>query len=115
MVFDSSGKALPRELADRLSTLMWDIVEDAFKYSKEAKAAPDPNLINVDQSLFDFIKKRAEELLADERERNLLLLISEEFGAYIGEPIWKQSLKFSWMEVCCLGGKTSLFIDFFEV
>ena len=115
MVFDSSGKALPTELTDRLSALMWDILEDAFKYSKEAKAAPDPNPINVDQSLFDFVKKRAEELLTDERERNLLLLISEEFGAYIGEPIWKQSLKFSWMEECCLGGKTSLFMDTFEV
>lgn len=109
-MFDSSGKILPRELADRLSTLMWDIIEEAIEYGKKAKASPDLGLINADQSLFDFVKKRAEELLADERERELLLLISEEFGAYIGEPIWKQSLRFSWMEQCCLGGKISTFV-----
>ena len=63
------------------------------------------NPIKADQSLFDFVETRAGEILASERERELLLLMSEEFGAYIGEPIQKQSLRFAWMEECCLGGK----------
>lgn len=105
MVFDSLGAVLPRDLADRLSALMWEIIEEAFEHSRESKSLAGPNPINPGQSLFDFVNMRAQETLSDERERELLLLISEEFGAYIGEPIWKQSLRFAWMEQCCLGGR----------
>lgn len=33
--------------------------------------------------------------------------MSEMFGAYVGEPVWKQSLRFAWMEECCGGGMIS--------
>ncbi|KAG7124544.1 hypothetical protein HYQ44_001729 [Verticillium longisporum] len=35
--------------------------------------------------------------------------MSEMFGAYIGEPVWRQSLKFAWMEECC--GGEELFVE----
>ncbi len=31
--------------------------------------------------------------------------MAEMWGAYIGDPVDKQSLKFAWMEECCGGGR----------
>lgn len=31
--------------------------------------------------------------------------MAEMWGAYIGDPVHRQSLKFAWMEECCGGGE----------
>ena len=33
--------------------------------------------------------------------------MAEMWGAYIGEPVHRQSLKFAWMEECCGGSEYS--------
>jgi hypothetical protein len=106
LLYDSSGDVLPDDTTDRLSTLLWEIIEDAFKFSEEAHSKDGGKDIPKEDSLQDFIKRKAEIVLPDDKERKLLVQMSEMFGAYVGEPVWKQSLRFAWMEECCGGGKS---------
>ncbi|KAE9389438.1 hypothetical protein BT96DRAFT_967973 [Gymnopus androsaceus JB14] len=96
------GKMLPDEETDRLSTLLWKVIEEAFEYSAEAHKDHGQSIPAKD-SLYDFIQRRCNEELKDEREQDTLLQMSEMWGAYVGEPVWKQSLRFAWMEECCGG------------
>ncbi|KAJ7052579.1 hypothetical protein C8F01DRAFT_1170479 [Mycena amicta] len=104
LVFDSDGNALPEQVTERLSTLLWDIIEDAFKFSEAARKKKDEGeSIPREDSLYDYVKREALTRLDDAKEQHLLIQMSEMWGAYVGEPIWKQSLRFSWMEECCTG------------
>ncbi|KAI2626938.1 FAD/NAD(P)-binding domain-containing protein [Hypomontagnella submonticulosa] len=103
LIYDSMGMKLPDEEADRLSTLLWKIIEEAFEASAEAQKKDGGKSISRDESLYDFITRRAAEEVPDERERRILIQMSEMWGAYVGEPVWKQSLRFAWMEECCGG------------
>lgn len=106
LIFDSKGNALANEVTERLSTLLWEIIEEAFNFSEAAHQKNGGKEIPKDDSLHDFITRRTREAIADEEERKLLIQMSEMFGAYVGEPVWKQSLRFAWMEECCGGGTT---------
>ncbi|KAJ4482361.1 hypothetical protein J3R30DRAFT_2162867 [Lentinula aciculospora] len=106
MIFDSCGNKLPDEMTEKLSTLLWKIIEEAFQYSADAHAKDNGASIPVKDSLYDFIRRRATEELQDEQERETLIQMSEMWGAYVGEPVWKQSMRFAWMEECCGGGKS---------
>ena len=99
-IYDSSGKLLPEEKSDKLSTLLWEIFAEAFEHSlKERHSIPE-----VD-SLYDFVKLKAKEILSDEKDQELLLQMSHVWGCYIGEPITRQSLRYAWLEECCGGGE----------
>jgi hypothetical protein len=102
-IYDSSGKLIPIEKSNKLSTLLWEIIEEGFIFSTEhGKSIPET------KSLYDFIKEKAKEKIPDQKEdEELLLQMSEMWGAYIGEPIRRQSLRFAWMEECCGGGELS--------
>lgn len=79
---------------------MWEIVDEALRFSEE-----NPDQISETMSLFEFFIKRAREIFPDEpKNQRLLLNMSQIWGAYIGHPVEKQSLKFAWMERCCVGG-----------
>jgi hypothetical protein len=84
--------------------LLWKIIEEAFEFSIKAHSEDGGKSIPKGDSLHEFIKRRAEVELDDEKERATLLQMSEMWGAYVGEPVWKQSLRFAWMEECCGGG-----------
>jgi hypothetical protein len=111
LIYDSAGEPLPDEVTDRLSTLLWDIIELAFKYSEEAYAKNKGKNIPSPDSLYEFVKRKATEMVPDQKERALLLQMSEMFGAYVGVPVWRQSLRFAWMEECCGGGTHLFFFD----
>ncbi|TAQ90828.1 hypothetical protein B7494_g874 [Chlorociboria aeruginascens] len=104
-IYTSSGTLLSDFKSSELSTLLWKIIEEAFEYSeKNGKSIPET------KSLYDFVKQRASEIFKDnEEDRELLLQMSEMWGAYIGHPVWRQSLRFSWMEECC--GGEEMFIE----
>ncbi|KAK4119249.1 FAD/NAD(P)-binding domain-containing protein [Parathielavia appendiculata] len=103
LLFDPSGNKLPDDLTERLSTTLWEIIEQAFEFSKAAHDRDGGQEIPINDSLQDFIRRKAHEVISDENERELLVHMSEMFGAYVGEPVWKQSLRFAWMEECCGG------------
>lgn len=99
-IYDENGQLVESAKADRFSDLVWEIVDEAMKYSEEKG-----DQIPETQSLSDFFVTRAAEIFPDRPEdQNLLLNMSQMWGAYVGHPPNKQSLRFAWMESCCVGG-----------
>lgn len=105
-VFDEDGKLLPLEEGEKYSTLMWNIIEDAFEYSNKHGAE-----IDAEKSLLDFFQEQVPKRIPDteegfERQRHILLQMAELWGNFVGSPLCRQSLKFFWLEECIEGGKT---------
>lgn len=104
-VFDEFGSLFPVEEGEKYADLMWDIVQDAFKHSNKLTAE-----IDAKESLHDFFVQRVIERIPDgeedcERKRSIVMQMSEMWGAFVGSPIPKQSLKFFWLEECIEGGR----------
>lgn len=102
--FDESGNLLPLEEADKYANVMWDIIQEAFKHSNASSAE-----INPKESLFDFFQQKVQEKIPAsetdfEKTRRIVLQISELWGAFVGNRIETQSLKFFWLEECIEGG-----------
>lgn len=107
-VFDESGELLPLEQSEDYSNMMWDIIQDAFKHSNKHSAE-----IHHGDSLYDFFKQQVLQRIPStepdfERKRRVVMQVAELWGAFIGSPIYRQSLKFFWLEECIEGGKRIL-------
>lgn len=88
--------------ATGFSELVWGVIADAFKYSNECATIP------PDRSLKDFfIEKVGEKGLTDDENR-VVLQMAEMWGAFIGDPIDRQSLKNFYLEECIDGGRRTL-------
>lgn len=95
-IIGSDGNVLTADEAEEYSALLWDegLIADAFRHSNEKC-----DQIKSDESLYDFFVDRASRLFCDEpadvasRKRETLLLVSRMWGAYIGSPVMRQSLK----------------------
>lgn len=102
-VFNSNGELYPHEDGEAYSTMMWDIVQAAFKYSNKHSAE-----IGPEESLLDFFKSKVKELIPEtdddwDRKRTIVLQMGDLWGAFVGSPIERQSLKFFWLEECIEG------------
>ena len=103
---DTDGQLLDDEEAEEYARLIWDdgLIAEAFKYSKKHCRSIDPK-----RSLYDFFVQKAEHLFLNEltdvakRKRKAFLLVASMWGAYIGSPVHKQSLRFFWLEDCIEG------------
>jgi hypothetical protein len=99
-VFGADGNLLGegREYNDA----MWKIIAQAFKYS-----AQNTSTINPNESLKDFFEKKLLEEFpgqADLDKKEILMQMAELWGAFVGSPVYRQSLKFFWLEECIDGG-----------
>ena len=101
-VFDEDGSKVPDKDVYRTSEIFWDIIVEAYRYSNDFSAS-----IPATESLMDFVEKMADKEFGSEpvdditkRRRRLLLREAEMWGAFVGSPIRKQSLKFCWLEQC---------------
>ncbi|KAG4264650.1 hypothetical protein FPRO06_05275 [Fusarium proliferatum] len=113
-VFDESGELLSLKDGEKYSTIMWDIIQDAFKHSNSNSSA-----IDSKESLHDFFVQKVAERVPDteadhERIRSIVMQISEMWGAFIGSPVYRQSLKFFWLEEC-IEGESGQTLEFDEV
>ncbi|KAF5234074.1 hypothetical protein FANTH_12300 [Fusarium anthophilum] len=102
-VFDESGELLSLKDGEKYSTVVWDIIQDAFKHSNSNSSD-----IDSKESLHDFFVQKVTERVPDteadhERIRSIVMQISEMWGAFIGSPVSRQSLKFFWLEECIEG------------
>ncbi|ROT41480.1 FAD/NAD(P)-binding domain-containing protein [Sodiomyces alkalinus F11] len=102
-MFDESGKLFHLNDSENYSEIMWDIVQDAFRHSNKHWTT-----IPAEESLWDFFQKKVVERIPEteadfERKRNTVLQVSELWGAFVGSPITRQSLKFFWLEECIEG------------
>ncbi|CAO2651974.1 Nn.00g002570.m01.CDS01 [Neocucurbitaria sp. VM-36] len=107
-VFDHLGNHMPDKEALENTEMVWTIIEQAMKLSNEESAA-----IPAGKSLYDFFQEQVEEIFpsktkgtSDEgakRKQQTILQMAEMWGAFVGSPIQKQSLKFFWLEECIDG------------
>ena len=103
-VVDALGDYLSDKEAAEGTELVWSIIERAMKYSNEYSATIDQKL-----SLYNFFEEAVQKLFTEEKEaeakkkRQIILDMSEMWGAFVGSPIQQQSLKFFWMEECIDG------------
>ncbi|KIH86642.1 hypothetical protein SPBR_08270 [Sporothrix brasiliensis 5110] len=110
-VFDVEGTILPLDEGEALSTIMWTIVEEAFVHSNTNCSTIDPG-----ESLYDFFVQRLDahvtpagadateaEREAISRKRKLVLQMADFWGAFVGSPVGRQSLKYYWLEECIEG------------
>lgn len=103
-MFDEEGNLLSQEDTEEYDDTMWEIITEAFKHSHQNSAN-----IPVDESLFTFFREKVVEKFPAtqnnfEKKRNTLLQLCEMWGAFVGSPVSKQSLKFFWLEECIDGG-----------
>lgn len=102
-VFGADGTLFAPAEGERLATLMWDVVQAAFRYSNKHSAEIDPR-----ESLLDFFRAKVVELVPESedgwrRTRAIVLQMADLWGAFVGSPIERQSLKFFWLEECIEG------------
>jgi len=98
-VFDENGTLL--EDGREISDVMWKIIVLAFKHSAQNTTRIDPK-----ESLNDFFERRVEEEFSGEeasRKKKVLMQMAELWGAFVGSPVTRQSLKFFWLEECIDG------------
>ncbi|MCJ1356288.1 MAG: hypothetical protein MMC33_006282 [Icmadophila ericetorum] len=84
--------------ANDLFDLVWGIIADAFKYSNE-----NATTVPTNESLKDFFVRKVDEKEASEVEKTQMMQMAEMWGAFVGDPLERQSLKYFWMEECIDG------------
>lgn len=99
-VFDQKGEVISQDKATELLDLVWEIIRDAFKYSNE-----DSSNISPQKSLKEFFIEQVIEKGLAEEDQKLVLQMAEMWGAFIGDPLERQSLKYFWLEECLDGGE----------
>jgi hypothetical protein len=92
-IIDRDGRPLDRETAIKLIDFMWTTIDETFDYSSRNVAA-----IPADRSLYDHFTTELEKSGFTQREKDSCLELSKIWGAYIGAPVDKQSLKFFFLE-----------------
>ncbi|EON64076.1 hypothetical protein W97_03306 [Coniosporium apollinis CBS 100218] len=102
-VFDHLGDAVPAQDAAEYTELVWKVIGEAYEYVNEHGAEISPS-----RSLWDFFKEKSKEIFPDsdpdaESKRDTLTSMAEMWGAFVGSPIQRQSLKFFWLEECIEG------------
>ncbi|KAH7356899.1 hypothetical protein BKA65DRAFT_217148 [Rhexocercosporidium sp. MPI-PUGE-AT-0058] len=98
-IFDEDGKLLKDGMS--LNNTMWGIIVKAFKHSADNTATIGPK-----ESLYDFFLEKVQEIFPskdESRKREIMMQMTEMWGAFVGSPVQTQSLKFFWLEECIDG------------
>ncbi|EEQ30036.1 conserved hypothetical protein [Microsporum canis CBS 113480] len=101
--FDTAGRPLDPALCARVADFMWTTIDRAFTLSQKDSASIPPG-----KSLLDFFRDELAQTGFSQMEKDACLESSKMWGAYIGSPIERQSLKFFFLEECLEG--TNLFV-----
>lgn len=102
-LFAEDGSRLPDHVSKDLSGELWGLVLEAFQESnRNTKSIPNHT------SLYDWFEEKVAEKFPGvqedaERKRKIVLQIGEMWGAFVGSPVQKQSMKFFWLEECIDG------------
>ena len=101
---DSEGNSVPTTEANSILKQVWEILDQASEYSTSCGDRIDPST-----SLYSFFESWCDRAVQcgdmHNRERELVLGMSQMWGAYVGDRVERQSLKFFYLEDCIEGGK----------
>ncbi|PGH02885.1 hypothetical protein AJ80_08783 [Polytolypa hystricis UAMH7299] len=92
-VVDRSGRSMDTKTTTKLADFMWTTIDKAFEYSRR-----NSDRIPATTSLFDYFKTNLETSGFPSDEQEACLELSKLWGAYIGSPVDRQSLKFFFLE-----------------
>lgn len=98
-VIDSQGNRLDDALVAELNEAVWGTIAMAFRYSDEKFAE-----IDKSKSLMDFFREQILTIEKDPRKQSLILEQAHLWGAFVGDSVERQSLKFVFLEECVDGG-----------
>lgn len=103
-VFCEDGTQLSKDESMELGGTVWGIILEAFQESNRNGAN-----IPCHTNLYDYFEKKVKEKFPDgkgdsELKRKLVLQSSEMWGAFVGNKIQRQTMKFFWLEECIDGG-----------
>lgn len=96
------GRPINDKTATKISEFVWTTIDEAFKYSNAYK-----DTIPLGRSLFDFFLDKVEKTDFTPEEKKWCIETCRLWGAYVGDPIEKQSLKFFCLEECIDGSTSS--------
>lgn len=105
VVFSKDGKLLDEKMTDKVSDFVWTTIQSAFVYSNKHKDAIPP-----DRSLFDFLLEKIEGTDFSPAEKDASVEACKVWGAYVGDPVQRQSLKFFFLEECVDESTLSLLV-----
>ncbi len=82
---------------------VWSIIEQAMKLSNEHSAT-----IPAEKSLYDYFQEQVVKIFSNndddtKKQQQTILQMAEMWGAFVGSPIQRQSLKLFWLEECIDG------------
>lgn len=101
-IIDKYGQPLDSALSSKAVEFMWSTIERGFSYSQtNTKDIPSS------KSLYDYFKEELEKTGFNELEKETCLEVSKMWGAYIGSPIERQSMRFFFLEECLEGCKSN--------
>ncbi|KAF7593603.1 hypothetical protein BBP40_011121 [Aspergillus hancockii] len=98
VIISTDGSYLNDDTATKISEFLWTTIEEAFEYSNIHK-----DTIPPERSLFEFFQEKVEKADFTLEEKKLCIETSRLWGAYVGDPIERQSLKFFCLEECIDG------------
>lgn len=98
VIISTDGKLLSADIASKISEFMWATIEAAFEYSNTHK-----DDIPADRSVLDFFYEKLEKTDFTPKEKHLCIETCRMWGAYVGDPIERQSMKFFCLEECIDG------------
>ena len=104
LLVDSAGQLVDAEHANNALKRVWDILEMAIDFSTANSKDIDPST-----SLYDYFAGECTGLVRTGEmsgyEKELVLGMAQMWGAYVGDRVERQSLKFFFLEDCIGGGK----------
>ncbi|CAO1599284.1 hypothetical protein XANCAGTX0491_003017 [Xanthoria calcicola] len=99
---DDGGRLVPSQEANQALKQVWEILDNASEHSTDQGHEVHPSA-----SLYSFFEDSCNSAVAcgdmTERERELVLFMSQMWGAYVGDSVELQSLKFFYLEDCIEG------------
>lgn len=103
VAFSPDGHLIPEEVATKVADFVWMTIGEAFEYSNQHGSSIPP-----ERSLFDFFREKVQQTQFSTAEKELCLDACKLWGAYVGDPIEKQSFKFFCLEECIDGSMVFL-------
>ncbi|KAJ5276703.1 hypothetical protein N7524_002856 [Penicillium chrysogenum] len=98
VTYSRDGHPITDEVGTKVQDLVWTTIAEAFKYSSDHGES-----IPVERSLFDFFHERVQQTNFSDEEKQLCLDACRLWGAYVGDQVDRQSLKFFRLEECVDG------------
>ena len=103
-MLNADGELVDGYLANLTLRRVWETLEQAIEHSNTKCESIDPSLSLYDE-FTTVTQKQVEAGELSNYERELVLGMAQMWGAYVGDSVDRQSMKFFFLEDCIEGGK----------